>query len=59
MKFINHFESCLMYQNHELIQAFVHGIIECEERAKAFKDNMESNDFDVGNVFSSFVKTHT
>ena len=34
LKFIKHFEPCLIYQNNEIFRGFVHCMIECEERAK-------------------------
>ena len=54
-KYIDHFESCPMYQNHELFQDFVHFRIECEEKTKVLRDNMESNDCHLCEVFFRLV----
>ena len=48
MQFIDHSESCLIDQNHELLQDFVNCMIECEEKAKVLLDERESNDIFVG-----------
>ena len=45
MKFVNPFESFMMYQNHEFLQVFVDYMIECEDRPKYFRDSIKSNDF--------------
>ena len=36
MKYINLFEICLLYLNHESLQDFFTCLIECEEKAKTF-----------------------
>ena len=41
MKYTDHFDVCLMYQNHQLLQDFIHYKIEGEEKAKAPLKNME------------------
>ena len=51
LKYINHSESCLLYQNHELFQDFDHCLAECAKKAMVLQDNMESNDFDVSEEF--------
>ena len=60
MNFIDHSESCLVYQNHELFQDFVHCIIEYKERAKLLEDNTEPNDLHVCEMFFRHVpEVHT
>ena len=47
MKYTIKFESYQMYRKNELLQDFVHCLIECEKKADVLLDNMESNDFNV------------
>ena len=55
MKYIEEFESCLMFQKLELFQVFVHCITECQERAKVLYDNTELKDFDDCEMFFHLV----
>ena len=55
MKFKDLFESCLMYQNPESLQGFVHFGIEIERRAKTFLKNMEQSDFLVYEIYSQLA----
>ena len=36
-----------MFQNHDLFQDFLGFMIECEEKAKILRDNIESSDSDL------------
>ena len=54
MKYINLFELCLTYQNHELLRDFIHCVNEIEERPQYFYDRIKSNescDCEMSSVF--------
>ena len=55
MRYMNHFESCMMYQKLEILQDFIHCVIGDEERAPVLLDDMESNDFFVCELFFHLV----
>ena len=60
MNFIDHFESCLIYQNHEFFQNFVHCVIQCEELAMVFQDKKDLNDFNMCEMcFCLVSEVHT
>ena len=49
-----------MYQSHELLQDFVPFMFQCEETRKLYSDKMESNDFNLYEMFFYLAsKVHT
>ena len=57
---INHFELCLLYQNHEIIHHFVVCMIQCAERANVLCDNIESGIFELTELsFPPVSEVHT
>ena len=51
MTYISRFESCLMYQNQELLLDFVYCMFQGEEKAEDFLGKMESNALFVCEMF--------